>query len=245
VQPQTPAPSTSNNPTFFVLFTIILPHGPPEELQARSKTRFTKYVWFFFVVGAVGGYWGSLALWLLMASTCFQCARARLAPARARRVPCYLSSTWSFNLIFSLALLSSSSPSHVLPLLLFVFPTSPQLLSDPDANTQQLTEQLRQLGLYAADTTGDGNCLFRALSDQLYGTESRHHQLRKDICDWIQSHSLRYAPFVDDERGLDVHLSLMRQPGTFPPTILCSILSPTYHSQPHMADISNFPHLHI
>ncbi|KAI9431748.1 hypothetical protein BJY52DRAFT_899026 [Lactarius psammicola] len=27
-----------------------------------------------------------------------------------------------------------------------------KLLSDPDANTQQLTEQLGQLGLYAADT---------------------------------------------------------------------------------------------
>ncbi|KAI0295135.1 hypothetical protein B0F90DRAFT_1811544 [Multifurca ochricompacta] len=90
-----------------------------------------------------------------------------------------------------------------------------KLLSDPETNTQQLTEQLRQLGLYAADTTGDGNCLFRALSDQLYGTESRHLQLRKDICDWIQSHSLTYAPFVDDERGLDVHLSLMRQPATY------------------------------
>ncbi|KAH9976885.1 hypothetical protein BGW80DRAFT_1456949 [Lactifluus volemus] len=89
------------------------------------------------------------------------------------------------------------------------------LLSDPEANTQQLTEQLRHLGLYAADTTGDGNCLFRALSDQLYGTESRHLQLRKDICDWIKSHSVRYAPFVDDERGLDVHLSLMRQPATY------------------------------
>ncbi|KAI0289130.1 hypothetical protein BC826DRAFT_1033784 [Russula brevipes] len=76
-------------------------------------------------------------------------------------------------------------------------------------------KQLRQLGLYAADTTGDGNCLFRALSDQLYGTESRHLQLRKDICDWIHSHSVRYAPFVDDERGLDVHLSLMRQPATY------------------------------
>ncbi|KAI9507881.1 hypothetical protein F5148DRAFT_1284653 [Russula earlei] len=90
-----------------------------------------------------------------------------------------------------------------------------KLLSDPDTNTQQLTEQLRQLGLYAADTVGDGNCLFRALSDQLFGTESRHLQLRKDICDWIQSHSVRYAPFVDDERGLDVHLSLMRQPATY------------------------------
>jgi OTU domain-containing protein 3 len=90
-----------------------------------------------------------------------------------------------------------------------------KLLSDPETNTRQLREQLRQLGLYAADTTGDGNCLFRALSDQLYGTESRHLQIRKDICDWIQSHSIRYAPFVDDERGLDVHLSLMRQPATY------------------------------
>jgi OTU domain-containing protein 3 len=99
-----------------------------------------------------------------------------------------------------------------------------QLLSDPETNTQQLTEQLRHLGLYAADTTGDGNCLFRALSDQLYGTESRHLQLRKDICDWIQSYSVRYAPFVDDERGLEVHLSLMRQPGTSPLSSIISFL---------------------
>ena len=191
-------------------------------------------------VGVIGDVWA----WLLMAQTCFQCARARLAPARARRVPCYHSSTWSFNLI-----LSSLFSLHRHHLTCFPPPctVSPhhQLLSDPDANTQQLTEQLRQLGLYAADTTGDGNCLFRALSDQLYGTESRHIQLRKDICDWIQSHSVRYAPFVDDERGLDVHLSLMRQPGTFPDLTIVLFLAFTRHSQPHMVVISNFPRSHI
>ena len=143
------------------------------------------------------------------------------------------------------ALLSSSSPPHVLPTPPCTVSPHHQLLSDPDANTQQLTEQLRQLGLYAADTTGDGNCLFRALSDQLYGTESRHIQLRKDICDWIQSHSVRYAPFVDDERGLDVHLSLMRQPGTFPDPTIVLFLAFTRHSQPHMVVISNFPRSHI
>ena len=158
-----------------------------------------------------------------MAPTCFQCARARLALARARRVPCYHSFPWTLNLIFS-SIFSLHRHSLTCSSLLHLLLSRHQLLSDPDANTQQLTEQLRQLGLYAADTTGDGNCLFRALSDQLYGTESRHLQLRKDICDWIQSHSVRYAPFVDDERGLDVHLSLMRQPGTFPlhPTLFYS-----------------------
>ncbi|KAI6147656.1 hypothetical protein BKA82DRAFT_31016 [Pisolithus tinctorius] len=59
-------------------------------------------------------------------------------------------------------------------------------------NTQQLTGQLRSLGLYAAPTLGDGNCLFRALSDQLYGSPSHHMQLRRDICDWIEHHRQRY-----------------------------------------------------
>ncbi|KAI0043265.1 cysteine proteinase [Auriscalpium vulgare] len=90
-----------------------------------------------------------------------------------------------------------------------------RLLSDPTTNTKLLTDQLRQLGLYAADTVGDGNCLFRALSDQLYGTESHHLQIRSDVCDWIERHKTRYAPFVDDERGLTVHLTLMRKPATY------------------------------
>lgn len=88
-----------------------------------------------------------------------------------------------------------------------------QPLADPEQNTQQLTEQLRSLGLYAAHTLGDGNCLFRALSDQLYGSPSYHLQLRKDICDWIETHSQRYEPFCEDERGLTAHLRCMREQG--------------------------------
>jgi OTU domain-containing protein 3 len=72
------------------------------------------------------------------------------------------------------------------------------------------------MGLYAASTIGDGNCLFRALSDQLYGTESRHFQLRRDVCDWIEQHKTRYEPFVEDERGLQVHLRCMRENGIHP-----------------------------
>ncbi|CAL1697712.1 unnamed protein product [Somion occarium] len=88
-------------------------------------------------------------------------------------------------------------------------------LTDVGENTQQLTEQLRGLGLYAAPTLGDGNCLFRALSDQLYGTDTYHLKLRHALCNWIEAHKERYAPFVDDDRGLDVHLQCMRQPGTY------------------------------
>ena len=79
-----------------------------------------------------------------------------------------------------------------------------------------LNTQLRDLGLYAAHTIGDGNCLFRALSDQLYGSDAHHAQLRQDICSWIDAHRARYAPFVDDDRGIDVHLRCMRTPGQSP-----------------------------
>jgi hypothetical protein len=111
-------------------------------------------------------------------------------------------------------------PIHTLSSPDLLIPPPPQLLSDPTENTQQLTHQLRALGLYAADTLGDGNCLFRALSDQLYGTPSYHSALRQDICDWIAAHKTRYEPFVEDERGFDVHLQCMRQQGSstfFPP----------------------------
>ncbi|EIW74841.1 cysteine proteinase [Coniophora puteana RWD-64-598 SS2] len=88
-------------------------------------------------------------------------------------------------------------------------------ISDPAQNTQQLTAQLRSMGLYPAHTVGDGNCLFRALSDQLYGTPSYHLQLRKEICDWIEGHAQRYEPFCEDERGLAAHLRCMREQGTY------------------------------
>ncbi|KAJ8590989.1 cysteine proteinase [Rhizopogon salebrosus TDB-379] len=88
-------------------------------------------------------------------------------------------------------------------------------IGDPEHNTQLLTEQLRSLGLYAAHTVGDGNCLFRALCDQFYGSPSQHLQLRKDICDWIESYAQRYEPFCEDERGLSAHLRCMREQGTY------------------------------
>ncbi|KAK2460426.1 hypothetical protein APHAL10511_007591 [Amanita phalloides] len=89
------------------------------------------------------------------------------------------------------------------------------LLSDPAESTQALNLQLAALGLYAVQTLGDGNCLFRALSDQSYGSDSKHVQVRQDVCDWIASHKSRYGPFVDDERGIDTHLQCMRQQGTY------------------------------
>ncbi|PVF99634.1 cysteine proteinase [Serendipita vermifera] len=84
-----------------------------------------------------------------------------------------------------------------------------------DTNNQKLNATLKSLGLYAADTIGDGNCLFRALSDQYYGSPSKHLELRAEICDFISENKDEYSPFIDNEKGIDHHLANMRQTGTY------------------------------
>ncbi|CCO35918.1 OTU domain-containing protein 3 [Rhizoctonia solani AG-1 IB] len=71
------------------------------------------------------------------------------------------------------------------------------------------------MGLYAAPTLGDGNCLFRALSDQIYGTPNEHLALRKEICAFMAAHKERFEAFVDDDRSWDQHISSMRNNGTY------------------------------
>jgi hypothetical protein len=108
-------------------------------------------------------------------------------------------------------------------------------LTDPTSSTQLLTTQLQSLGLYAAPTIGDGNCLFRALSDQVHGSPEKHREVRRQVCDWIEQHKERYEGFVEDDdyiedvsgkagkkggdrdkgKGLDAHLRCMRENGKF------------------------------
>ncbi|KAF5329656.1 hypothetical protein D9619_009192 [Psilocybe cf. subviscida] len=76
-----------------------------------------------------------------------------------------------------------------------------RLVTSDDNSNQQLSTQLSMLGLYAAPTIGDGNCLFRALSDQVHGSASLHAEVRKQVCDWIEAHGERYEGFVEVDEG--------------------------------------------
>ncbi|EPQ30701.1 uncharacterized protein PFL1_01602 [Pseudozyma flocculosa PF-1] len=87
-------------------------------------------------------------------------------------------------------------------------------LDDPAQVEKELNEQLKLMSLYAANTTGDGNCLFRALSDQLYGFPTQHARLRQETCDHLAAHADRFAGFVDDQ-PFDAYVRLMRENGTY------------------------------
>lgn len=55
---------------------------------------------------------------------------------------------------------------------------------------------LHSHGLYASTISGDGDCLFHALSDQLYGHENSHRELRTRIVSHMRQHSSYFKLFL-------------------------------------------------
>ncbi|KAH7370347.1 hypothetical protein BKA65DRAFT_471567 [Rhexocercosporidium sp. MPI-PUGE-AT-0058] len=52
-------------------------------------------------------------------------------------------------------------------------------------------------GLKIVNVKGDGNCLFRALSDQLYGHQERHENIRAKVVNYMRENPNDFKPFVE------------------------------------------------
>jgi hypothetical protein len=69
----------------------------------------------------------------------------------------------------------------------------------------------------------DGNCLYRALSDQLfYDYGNAHSDVRNDICDYMEAHEQEFHAFLsldedqeddDDGSNFESYLYNMRKDG--------------------------------
>lgn len=78
-----------------------------------------------------------------------------------------------------------------------------------------LEAELAAVGLRVKDITGDGNCFFRALGDQLQGDENLHVSLRQRVLDFIEQHEEDFAPFVEDDEPFAKYVARMRKDGTW------------------------------
>ncbi|NXD28062.1 OTUD3 protein, partial [Spelaeornis formosus] len=75
--------------------------------------------------------------------------------------------------------------------------------------------QLRALGLKLREVPGDGNCLFRALGDQLEGHSRNHLQHRQQTVEFMVRQRGDFEPFVEDDVPFDKHVANLAKPGTF------------------------------
>lgn len=84
-----------------------------------------------------------------------------------------------------------------------------------DSNYVSLKQQLFAMGLTLREIPGDGNCLFRALGDQLDGTPNTHQKHRQDVVAYMRQHRSDFEPFVEDDVPFDRHLSNLAELGTY------------------------------
>ncbi|XP_068018955.1 OTU domain-containing protein 3 [Melanerpes formicivorus] len=85
----------------------------------------------------------------------------------------------------------------------------------PAAGGGGLARQLRALGLKLREVPGDGNCLFRALGDQLEGHSRNHLRHRQETVDYMIKQREDFEPFVEDDVPFDKHVTNLAKPGTF------------------------------
>lgn len=72
---------------------------------------------------------------------------------------------------------------------------------------------------------GDGNCLFRAIADQLYGTEHQHDDLRVKCVQGLESNKEIYKFYIEDDVTIDAYIESMRNDGEWGGQLEMTVLS--------------------
>ena len=83
-----------------------------------------------------------------------------------------------------------------------------------DKNCDKFANQLSKLDLYLHDIPGDGNCLFRALGDQLEGHQENHFKHQCDVVEYMVKHRDTFEPFVEDGIPFNRYISWLRKKST-------------------------------
>ena len=74
---------------------------------------------------------------------------------------------------------------------------------------------------------GDGNCMFRAFSDQIYGTEKYHNVLREKCMDYLVVQKRFFEQFIEGD--FDYYIKEKRKDGTWGDDIELEALSEIYN----------------
>lgn len=79
---------------------------------------------------------------------------------------------------------------------------------------------------------GDGNCLFRAISDQIYNGDQSHYDLIRQSCmDYIQSEKEFFVQFIiGGEDNFSQYVDRKRQDGVWGDDIELQAMSEIYDS---------------
>jgi OTU domain-containing protein 3 len=74
---------------------------------------------------------------------------------------------------------------------------------------------LKKIGLGLKDIDGDGNCLFRAISDQMEGSQENYKFYRALTCKYIEDNGEFFKLFISDDITIEKYLKLIGKDGVW------------------------------
>lgn len=106
----------------------------------------------------------------------------------------------------------TESNSSYVPQVEYGSPHSYEERDAPWTSNEQVEQHYAALGWAVVSIAKDGNCLFRAISDQLYTNELFYQDIRQRLVDFIQREEKLFQPFIEDEQVSD-YCARMRENG--------------------------------
>ena len=85
-------------------------------------------------------------------------------------------------------------------------------------NIAKIEEYMQSRGLVRIPIVGDGNCLFRAIADQLGLGEDAHRDIRQKVVETIRVDEVYFVNFIDTDEvdGVEAYCDEMIQDGMGP-----------------------------
>ena len=82
---------------------------------------------------------------------------------------------------------------------------------DNDPIEEEFIEELKKLGYYIKEVDSDGNCLFRAVSDQLENHEYNFDNYRQKTVDYMRDNIEYFKNFIEDDQTVEEYIDNMSQ----------------------------------
>ena len=82
-----------------------------------------------------------------------------------------------------------------------------------DEIDEEFIKDLEKIGYFIREVGGDGNCLFRSVSDQMDNNENNHKLYREMCLDYMKKNPDEFSPFIEDDETFDKYMERMGEDG--------------------------------
>ena len=102
------------------------------------------------------------------------------------------------------------------------------------ARQRRLRERVAQYGLFLDGVASDGNCLFRAVSRQLYGTAEHHLLVRHRVVAQLSRDRSSYEPFFGEGPDFEQYLTEMATDSFWGDELAVRAVADVYSAEVHI-----------